>query len=804
MLRHFFTIAVRNTLKHLNYSILNILGLAIGIVSFLFILIFVTDELKYDRYHDGYEQIYRMNRLYDSNDIHEDAATCSFPFGPALAEAYPDMIQSVVRFFDFQVSELMFENREDSLNVVKFNEEWYYLVDSTVFETFTFPLIEGNPKTALERPNTVVLSESTARKYFGEKPALGKTLYIEEGPGVEVTGIMKDLPQQSHFKIDILGSLSTFRMINGGVEPQTWIWNPCWTYIKLYDQIKPEQLEERLPEFYLAHYPDFQNQKITLYLQPLKEIHLKSHHDYEMQPNGKISYIKILGGIGLFVLILACINFMNLATASSSGRGREIGMKKVIGTRKRQLMAQFLGEAIMITFIALVCAVILLELMLPLFNNFTGKQIDPGIAFRPTSLGVGLLLLMFVGIFSGAYPAFFLASQGTSHMKDTLSAGGGKGYARKFLVVVQFFISIALIIGTISAHAQLNFLRNANLGFNRDQVILLPTKFNLARQFEAFAGELKKHEDITHVTGMEDIIGVNHNTRSFVIEGMFDNQPFWYPAFLVRYDFIETFNIQVVEGRAFSRDFPSDTSEAIMINESMVKHLGWSNQEAIGKAIRSDGNERVIGVFNDFNALSLHKPAGNFILDMLGPPAAAAAMTRYIAIRVDSDNYTGVLKYIQLVWEDFAPTRPFEYSFLDEELNTLYKDEGKFSQLSIILTILAIVIACLGLIGLTSFLVERKTKEISVRRVHGANVSNVNSLLSREFLWLILLANLISWPLAWFGIQRWLETFSRHIEVHWSVFLISALVALVITLMVTTVHAYRASRMNPADTLKYT
>ncbi|MDX2432422.1 MAG: FtsX-like permease family protein, partial [Bacteroides sp.] len=426
-----------------------------------------------------------------------------------------------------------------------------------------------------------------------------------------------------------------------------------------------------------------------------------------------------------------------------------------------------------------------------------------GIIIKPGSILLGLGLLLFVGLLSGSYPAFFLSSQHTCHMKDTLSSGGGRGFARKALVVVQFLISIALIIGTISAYAQLNYLKKADLGFNRDNVILLPTKFNLAMQFDAFAGELKQHSDIINVTGMEDVLGANHNTRSFTIEGMFNDQPFWYPAFLVRYEFIETFGIEVLEGRGFSRDFPSDTSEAIMINESMVKHLGWTNQEAIGKAIRSDGNERVIGVFADFNALSLHKPVDNFVLDMLEHPRGAAALTRYMAIRVNTNNYTSVLKYIQETWEQFAPTRPFEYSFLDEDLNALYRDESKFSRLSIILTILAIVIACLGLIGLTSFMVERKTKEISVRRVHGATVKDVNALLSREFLWLILIAILVSWPLTWFGISHWLKTFSKHIDIQLFVFVISALVSLLITLLVTSIHAYRASLMNPAETLKY-
>lgn len=803
MLRHLLTIAIRNLLKHFNYSLLNIIGLAIGISSFLFILIYVTDELKYDRFHENHAQIYRINRLYNANEIHENAATVSFPFGPALAEDYPDMVKYMVRFFDFQVSEMLFEYQRDSTDIVKFNEKWFYLADSTVFEMFAFPLLEGDPGTVLDEPNTVVLSESTARKYFGDEPALGKILVIEEQGQLEVTGVMKDLPSQSHFKIDILGSISTFRAMGRGQLPQTWIWNPCWTYIQLYDNISQEQMEARLPDFHLAQYADFQDQDIKLNLQPLTDIHLNSHHDFEMHPNGKLSYIKILAVIGIFVLVLACINFMNLATASSSGRGREIGMKKVAGARRGQLQAQFLGESLIITFFALVLAAILVELFLPQFNHFTGKFVDTGIVVKPLSILVGLTLLLVVGLISGSYPAFFLSRLDTSHLKGSLTSGAGSGMARKVLVVVQFFISVALIIGTITAYSQLNYLKKADLGFDRDQVILLPTKFNLALHFETFSQELKKHEDIVSVTGMEDIIGANHNTRSFVVEGMFDDQPFWYPAFLVRYDFIETFDIPVVEGRAFSRNFPADTSEAVMINESMVRHLGWTNEEAIGKGIRSDGNERVIGVFSDFNALSLHKPAGNFILDMLENPMGAAALTRYMAVKVNTEDYQGVLKYMEGVWADFAPTRPFEYAFLDEELNALYKDESSFSKLSIILTILAIIIACLGIIGLTSFMVERKTREICVRRVHGATVSNVNTLLSKEFLWLIMIANLISWPIAWFGINRWLENFSRHIEIQYYLFVISALVTVIITVIITSIHAYRASNMNPAETLKY-
>ncbi|MEZ5069994.1 MAG: ABC transporter permease [Bacteroidales bacterium] len=802
MIRHFFTLSFRNMAKHANYSLLNVFGLALGITSFLFILLYITDELRYDRFHEDAERIYRMNRLYNSNDINEDAATCSFPFGPALAEDYPDMVEEVVRFFDFQVAEFLFEYRKDSGEIVRFNEEWFYLADSNVFRVFDFELIEGDPATVFDRPNVLVLSQSTARRYFGDEPALGKVLRVEQGLDMEVAGIMRDLPDQSHFTIDILGSLSTFTQLNGGRNVQGWIWNPCWTYVKLRENVKPEQLEARMPDFYLAHYPEFQDQDITLYLQPLTDIHLHSHHEYEMHPNGKMSYVRILAGIGLFVLLLASINFMNLSTAGSAGRGKEIGMKKVLGGSRARLILQFLGEAVILTTAAFLISCILVELLLPLFNSFTGKHIPTGVVVRPRNLALGSLLILAIGLFSGAYPAFFLSAQGTDQLKNTLQKGVQRGMARKVLVVVQFLISIALIIGTVNAYAQLNFLQKADLGFDRDQVILLPTKFQLAQNFNAFAQELKTHPDVKEVTGMEDVIGVNHNTRPFVIEGMFDDQAFYYPAFVVRHDFVETFGIEVVEGRAFSRDFPSDTSEAIMINESMVRHLGWTNQEAIGKAIRSDGDERVIGVFRDFNALSLHKPAGNFILDMMQNPNGAAALTRYIAIKVHTGRPGNVLDHVKKVWTQFVPERPFEYSFLDEELNALYKDESKFSKLSMILTVLAILIACLGLIGLTSFLVERKTREISVRRVHGATVRDLNGLLSKEFIRLLLLANVISWPLAWYGIREWLSTFSKHIPIQWAVFFLAGLVTLLITVAITSFHAYKASLVNPARTLK--
>ncbi len=803
MFRHIFLVALRNAYKHLNYALINVLGLALGLASFMFIIIYVTDELKYDKFHENAKNTYRVNRLYNANNVNEDAATLSFPAGEALQESYPDMIKTMCRLFDLQVSTLLFEYVKNEDDIIKFNEEWFYMADSTVFDVFTFSFLEGDINTALDRPGTLVLSESTARRYFGLEPALGKILRIEEGFDAEVTGVFRDLPSQSHLKIDILASLSTFRQFGGGSLPQTWIWNPCWTYIVLHDKVKPESLEANFPQFIRDHYFDFRDQDITLNLQPLTDIHLKSHHEYEMHPNSNIIYVRILTGIAFFVLLLACINFMNLATASSAGRAREIGLKKVLGANRRQLTLQFLFEASLHTLIAFVFAASAVEFLLNSFNDFTGKNIDGGIFLQPLNILFALGLVIIVGLISGSYPAFFLSSLDTSRLRGNLLQGSKSGTARKVLVVFQFSISITLIIGTLSVYKQLNFMKNAALGYKKDHVIILPAVRNLSVNFDLFAERLKSNKDILYVTGMEDILGVNHNTRPFFVEGHDEANFYYYPAFVVRDEFLETFDIELAAGRGFSSDYPDDTLHSILINETMARNLGWTNEEAIGKRIRSDGQETVIGVFKDFNALSLHAPVRDFVIDMMGNPRGAAGLTRYIAIRVNTDNYKELLRFIRTQWEEISPTRPFEYFFFEDKLDASYKNEDKFSKISLLLTILALIIACLGLVGLTSFLVEKKTKEICIRRVHGADVSNINSLLSREFIKLILIANLISWPAAYFWLISWLDNFSKHIEPEWYVFAISGLATLFIALLITLAHAFRASMMNPAVTLKY-
>jgi putative ABC transport system permease protein len=804
MFRHYLLISLRILARHLNYSLINIGGLAIGLASFIFIVLYINDELQYDKFNEKADRIYRVNRFYNSNNVNEDAATCSFPFAPTLQMDYPGMISNTCRFFNFMATQVFIDYQEGDSVQARYNETGFFLVDSTVFDMFDFPLLVGDPETVLSRPNVMVITESAAKRYFGDENPVGKNLRLNEALTLEITGVLEDIPSQSHFRFDFLASMSTFRQALGGRLPQTWIWNPCWTYIELTEGVNPEILEARFPEFYENHYPDLSNQDVTLYFQKLTDIHLQSDHDYEMHANSNIIYVYILSVISAIVLALACINFMNLTTANSATRVREIGIKKTYGASRHQLAQQFLGETILTTFLALILGIILVEILLPGFNRFTGKEISSNYLFEFNSILFGILLVGAVGCMAGAYPALYLSSiNPLSVFRGGLNRSGNGVVARKVLVTLQFAISIALIIGTLIVFSQLNFIRRTDLGFRKDGIILLQGVNQIVQNYETFRENLLKYPEIDHVTAMEDIIGANHNTRGVRIEGLADDQQFWYPMFVVRHDFIETFDIEVVAGRSFSPEITSDTADAIMINQTMAKNMGWSLEEAIGKRVIHEGNERVIGVFRDFHILSLHKPMNNFILDMVRNPGFAAGMTRYIAIRVNTDKYRKVLNTIEKEWTLLSPNRPFEYTLLSDELDDLYRNEDKFGKFSIMLTILALVIASLGLVGLTSYIAQQRTREIGIRRAMGATAASLVRLLSHEFIRLILLANLIAWPVAYFVTDNWLNNFTRRISIDLRLFVLAGLATLFLALLITGYRALLAALRNPADTLRY-
>ncbi|MCK5338167.1 MAG: FtsX-like permease family protein, partial [Bacteroidales bacterium] len=558
---------------------------------------------------------------------------------------------------------------------MKFNERRFFFADSTFFEIFNHQFIQGDPATALDEINSVVITESMARKYFGDEDPMGMILKFEEVAPLKVSGVIADVPTQSHFIFDFMGSMASVKGVYGGRLPKTWVWNPCWTYMVLAKGAKPEMLEEKFPAFIEKYFYDAEKDNVTLYLQALTDIHLESRIDYEIEQNSNSSYIFILSSIALFLLLIAAINFMNLSTATSGNRAREIGIKKAIGVSKHRLITQFLGESLILTYISLLLAIIVVELTIPAFNTFTGKDFELAILLQPEYVISLLVLGLIVGIFSGIYPAFYLSSFNPLNvLNGAHGLSRNSGLARKILVVIQFIISINLIIGTMVIFNQLNYLQDAKLGFSKDNIMVVPVnRTPIVRSYDAFSKELMQDSRIFNVTAMDDIFGAAHNTHEFRPEGLPEDQWQFYPAMVVMWNFVKTFDIEVVAGRDYSETNKSDPAKGILINEAMVRHMGWeSNEAAIGKKFKSlSGEERVMGVINDFHATSLHEASGPFVLNMKENPGEIAWFLKYVAIKYQAGKEQEVISYVNKVWMNYAPSRPFEYTFLDQELKKL-------------------------------------------------------------------------------------------------------------------------------------
>lgn len=802
MLIHFFRTAIRYLIKRKTYSLINVIGLAIGIASFILIMLYVMDELGYDRYHERADDIYRIAQIYDFEGVGENSASLPFPLAYTLKNDYPGLVENICRIYNFQAPSSLIEYGE-----MKFNERRFFFADSTFFEIFNHQFIQGDPATALDEINSVVITESMARKYFGDEDPMGMILKFEEVAPLKVSGVIADVPTQSHFIFDFMGSMASVKGVYGGRLPKTWVWNPCWTYMVLAKGAKPEMLEEKFPAFIEKYFYDAEKDNVTLYLQALTDIHLESRIDYEIEQNSNSSYIFILSTIAVFLLLIAAINFMNLSTATSGNRAREIGIKKAIGVSKHRLITQFLGESLILTYISLLLAIIVVELTIPAFNTFTGKDFELAILLQPEYVISLLVLGLIVGIFSGIYPAFYLSSFNPLNvLNGAHGLSRNSGLARKILVVIQFIISINLIIGTMVIFNQLNYLQDAKLGFSKDNIMVVPVnRTPIVRSYDAFSKELMQDSRIFNVTAMDDIFGAAHNTHEFRPEGLPEDQWQFYPAMVVMWNFVETFDIEVVAGRDYSETNKSDPAKGILINEAMVRHMGWeSNEAAIGKKFKSlSGEERVMGVINDFHATSLHEASGPFVLNMKENPGEIAWFLKYVAIKYQAGKEQEVISYVNKVWMNYAPSRPFEYTFLDQELKKLYADEDNLSFLSLVFTLLILIIAGLGIFGLVSFMAEKRTKEIGIRKVLGAGTMHIVKLLSIEFFWLICIASVVAWAVSWLVISDWLNHFAYSTSLNWVMFLCAAMIAMAIALTITTIKAWFASKTNPVDTLQY-
>jgi len=796
MFKTYFKSILRNILKNKLFSLINIFGLTLGIASFILMLLFVFSELSYDRFNEKSDRIYRLciramigntkiNQTYSSSRMFRD-----------MQGKYPE-IESGVKFSGMQDVLVRMGEKIFSEPVVMF-------ADSTIFDVFTLPLISGNPATALTRPNTIVISETAARKYFREQNPLGKIIEVDtSGFGrFEVTGVFKDIPANSHFHFNLLASLVTFPMF---LNEKEWTANMYITYFLLKPGTSPKELENKF-KMYVLESIGVEYYKRALargsywefFLQPLTSIHLHSDLNGEFEPNGNIRYVYIFIVIAFFVLIIACINFMNLSTAKSTLRAREVGIKKAAGSTRAQLIHQFLFESVILTFISLILAIIIVKLVLPVYSTWLGRELSFNLLSNPWNIPGLLAFGCAVGILAGTYPAFFLSSFSPAKILKAQAPSETKGIGlRNILVIIQFSASIFLIIGTLVISRQLNFIQNKDVGFLKDNLIILRTPASFDRIKTAFVNEIKQQAGVVAMTASNSLPGFSFQNWGFGAEGI--DRGFTLNLISCDTGFEKTLGLHMAKGRFFSHDFLTDSS-SIILNETAVKVLGlkhplgtkmWYGMSSLNKC-------HVIGVVKDFNYESVHSQIRPMALVPLKGSSGS-----YMSIRHQPGKSREITALVQRTWEKLLPGTPISYSYMEQDYENLYRNEIQTRQVFAMLAGLAIIVAILGMIGLASFMAQRKTREIAVRKVSGAGVVQIIRLLTWKFIKWVIVSFIIACPVSWWVMNRWLQDFAYRVSLNTWIFVISGSVALVLVILTVSMVTFRAASVNPAESMKY-
>ncbi len=799
MVKNYIKIAIRSLLKHKVYAFLNIFGLTIGITCSLLIFLYVQDELTYDHNHSQADNIYRVACEYflPNDGGSEKWARTSGVVAQYFVKDYPE-IESSVRF-----------RRTPNVVVEKANsnEKFYETIvyaDSNIFEMFDFPLLEGDPELALKDPFTAVITEEIAIKYYGRKDVVGEVLKFPNSDSqVRVSGILAPIPANSHLKFGILISYETLRATNR-ISNSWWGFN-AFTYLKVTPGTDPIALEKKIKRIsanYILSQETGSGYRQEYYLTALKDIHLKSNYRAEFETNGNESYVYIFSSVGLFILVIACINFMNLATARSVSRAKEVGVRKVVGAYRKHLVSQFLSESIFMAFVALLLSIGLVLLALPILNSFTGKEMtfDP---IGNSMLGFALLgITVFVGLLSGSYPALVLSSfRPTQTLKGSFKTSGKGTVLRKGLVVVQFLISIGLIISTLVVFNQLSHMRDLELGFQKERMIFIPTRFGpgTTETFQVLKDRLEQFPEVSGAALSSGVPGREMGNN--VVRLGWDQNADWSDMrfITVDYDFLKLYDLELVAGRGFSRDFGTDRNEGFLLNESGVNRLGFESPEAaIGKQLAWQNRQgRVIGVLKDFYYMSVQNEIEPFIVPMQHNQPA------YLSVKVETANFRNVMNRIEETFKDIMPNRIFEYSFLDQDFDRQYVAEEKFSNVFTFFAIIAILIACLGLYGLAAFTAQQKVKEIGIRKVLGATETGVVFLLSKDFIKLVLMSFIIAAPAAYFLMTSWLKDFAERVNIGASVFLIAAGISVFIAVITVSYQSIKAAFTNPVKALRY-
>ena len=805
MIRNYFKTAFRNLVKNKFYTSINISGLAVGLATCLLILLYVQDELSYDKYNKKANRIYRINNEIKFGDNYFDVAQTPALIGPVMIKEFPQVEQYTrIKWYGSFLVKKGTEN---------LREGRVAYADSTLFDVFTFSMLSGNPKTALIEPHSLVITESIAKKYFNQVDVAGRNLIINDTGNYKITGVIKDIPEQSHFNFDFFVAVSE----NSDSRNTSWLSENWNTYILLNETANITKLEPELNKMMDRHVGPELKSVINLSLNefhksggfvrasltPLTEIHLHSNKDGELFSNGNAQYVYIFSAIAIFILLIACVNFMNLSTARSSNRAKEVGVRKVMGSLKKNLVQQFLIESVLISFIALIFAVLIAWLLVPYFNQLAGKQILIRSLFQPSMIVSLVLLMLTVGLLAGSYPAFFLSAfQPIDVLKGRLAAGFKRSWLRNALVVFQFAISIMLIIGTVVIYNQLKYIHTKDIGFNRSQVLVVNGTDALGDRAITFKNELQQVSGVQNAT-MSSYLPVNFNrgNDAFFTSPVLDQKSaISMQNWSVDENYIPALDIKLLQGRNFSPQFPTD-STGIIINEAAAKFM--ATKDLLEKKLYEikDINTKalieyhVIGVIKNFNFSSLR--------DVVTPLALLFKKDiGNISVRISSSKIAAVITQIESKWKALVPGRPFEYSFMDEQFNNLYATEQRTGQIFIAFALLAIIIACLGLFGLVTYAAEQRTKEIGIRKVLGADVINIVEMISKDFLKLVLIAVVVASPLAWWAMNKWLQDFAYRINISWWVFLVAGVLALLIALLTVSFQAIKAAVVNPVKSLR--
>jgi putative ABC transport system permease protein len=805
MFKNYFKTAFRNLFKSKFYTSINIAGLAVGIATCLLILLYVMNELTYDTYNAKADRIYRVNNEIKFNGNYLNLAQVPATMGLTMLNEMPQ-VENYTRM-SWYGSFLVKKGNED------IPEDRVAYADSSLFDVFTLPVIAGDAKTALKERHSLVITESIAKKYFNSTDVIGKTMLINDTGNYKITAVIKDIPKQSHFHFDFFVPM----MENYGSNQDNWLSENYTTYILLKKHAEVKQVEAQLNPFMERHIGPQLKSMINLSvdnfekgggyiratLTPLTAIHLHSNKTAELEANGNAEYVYIFSAIAMMILLIACVNFMNLSTARSSNRAKEVGVRKVLGSLKRDLIQQFLIESLLISFIALGCALLIAWLLLPYFNQLAGTDILASTLFQPKMCLALVVLMIFVGLLAGSYPAFFLSSfQPVDVLKGKLANGFKRSWLRNALVVFQFVISIILIFGTIVIYNQLNYIHNKDIGFNRNQVITINHTDALKDEATTFRNELLQINGVEDAT-MTGYLPVNYYRNSntyFTSPTLEPTTGINLQAWTVDENYVPTLELKILQGRNFSPQFSTD-STGIVINEAAAKFL--ATKDLLNKKIYTpiDMNSKtlidyhIIGIIKNFNFSSLR--------DVVTPLALFLGKSNgNISVRINSTGIPNIIAQIKNKWKTLAPSKPFDYTFMDEDFNKLYTTEQRMGQIFITFALLAILIACLGLFGLVTYAAEQRTKEIGIRKVLGANVAVIVKMIARDFLKLVIIASLIAFPVAWWAMNKWLQDFAYRISISWWIFFAAALAALFITLVTISFQAIKAAVANPVKSLR--